>query len=115
MADLAATAVVVNNVWKEGGTISRRFLVKDVTLTLTGQGGTTNQIPASLFGMSEIVDVRGARTSADALVVASPDYTGDNILLGPTSLEATGDAETLPIGTAADFTGTVRLVVVGYE
>lgn len=102
MANLASSAVTINDQWSEGGTNSRRYNVYDATLVLTGQGGTTNKILASLFYMNNIVEVKSARSSANALVMASPSYDGTYIILTASS------------GAAADVTATVRLVVKGY-
>jgi hypothetical protein len=111
MADLAQSAVTVRETWKEGGTNARKFLAKAVTLTLTGQGTANSgeRIAASLFGMNKIWSVRDARTSDEAMLIASPSYDGSYILLssvGPVATE---------IFEANAVTGTVRLTVLGKE
>lgn len=110
MADLAKTAVVVTDTWREGGTTSNKFKAKAVTLTLTGQGTVTSgeRIAASLFGMSKIVSVRDARDSDNNLIIATPSYDGAYLLLsdvGPTASDA--------FAAAAVTSKTVRLTVIG--
>lgn len=104
MAILAMSSITVNDTWKEGGTNGRRFLVKDVTLALAGQGGLTNTIAASLFGMSKIDYVRAARDSVSALIGAGPSYDGSYLVFA--------NVETN--GTPTDQTGTFRLHVAGH-
>lgn len=109
MANLAASAVTVRETWKEGGTNARKFLAKAVTLNLTGQGGTTNKIPASLFGMSKIWSIRDAVTDDNNILLATPSYDGSYILLlrvGPTAAA---------VFAPADITDIVRLTVLGKE
>lgn len=177
MANLASSALVENEYWREG--LNNRFTAKDVTLTLTGQGGTTNLIPAAVFGLSQIRDVRSAVDSNNKPLRAVPSYDRASIVLTPQSatvvvynhagvngagtITLTGIATTDEIvsvldlttpgvkttsqytitaantvtqaagagdtsaktlqfttrspasGTPADFTGTVRLIVVGKE
>lgn len=104
MPAITSASVTVNDTWKEGGTNGRRFLAKDVTLALVSQGGLTNSIAASMFGMSKIDYVRAARDSNSALVGAAPSYDG--------SLLVFATVETA--GTPADQTGTFRLIVAGH-
>ena len=106
MANLTKAAVNVKDVWYSVGTGLNQKNV-DAILTLTGQGSSDNLIPASLFGMSKITEVRGARTSDGKFIFGTPDYTGDNLLLTDVSAEVAN--------TPVDITGTVRLVVVGKE
>lgn len=81
MANLAVSAVAIQEVYKTGGTNGRRYKAVDAILTLTGQGGLTNLILASLFGMSKITEVRDARTSANVPVSARPAYDGSSVVL----------------------------------
>ena len=104
MANLAQSAVAVNEVYKSDGPSARKFKVVDATLTLTGQGSLTNLIPATLFGMTYIHAVDAARDSSSNIVPAAPSYDCKNIVLGASAAE-----------TPADFTGILRLTVRGYE
>lgn len=109
MAALTSAGVTVNDTWKEGGTNSRRFLAKDVTIVLSSQGGLTNNVPASLFGMSRIVSARAFRDSSSVAVGAGPSYDGTtagNYLVFYT-LETNGNP--------ADKTATYRGIVVGQD
>lgn len=103
MAALTKAGVTINDWWSEGGTNGRKFKVKDVTLVLSSQGGATNNIPASLFGMTKISAVRSFRSSASASVLGFPSFDGTLLLFCT--------AETA--GTPADQTATVRGIVVG--
>ncbi len=82
---------------------------RQVTLVLTGQGGTTNLIPASVLALKKIEQCTNAILSTDAKVyTATPNYAGTAILL--VDLTQATDASRIP----ADVTGTIRLVVKGY-
>lgn len=102
MADLARSAVVFNDEWSEGR--NRRFFVRDVTMTLTGQGTATNKILASVLGFLKI-------TRCDALVKSdnSAIYTGVPSADGSMLLVSPGAAPMVP----ADVTATVRGTVAG--
>jgi hypothetical protein len=52
MADLARSAVVFNDEYSNGR--NKRFFVRDITMTLTGQGGITNRILASTLEFLKI-------------------------------------------------------------
>lgn len=105
MADLAQSAVSVNVRYKTVAAYDGIRKKVDATLTLTGHGGNTNKIPASLFGMSRIEAVHSARSST-LQYVSAPSLDGSYLTLclvqGAT-------------GAPADITDTVRLVVEGIE
>lgn len=104
MADLASSAVTLEDSWYEGGEGSpRRLLVKRLLLVLTGQGTASNAIPASVLGFDKLVDssVAVPNTNAD-MVVASPDYAQTSLLLKASASDA-----------PADFTGHFRVTVRG--
>jgi hypothetical protein len=105
MAALTSAGVTVNDTWKEGGTGGRRYLAKDVTLVLSSQGGLTNNIPASLFGMTTITSARSFRDSSSVAVYAGPSYDGAYLVFYT--------AETN--GNPADKSATYRGIVVGKE
>lgn len=104
MAALGASGVTVNNTWTEGDRNGRRFLVKDVTLVLVSQGGLTNNIPASLFGMTKIDYARSFRDSSSNVLSTAPSYDGSYLVFAT--------AETA--GTPVDQTATVRGIVAGH-
>lgn len=104
MANLAASAVTVNNTWTEGSRNGRRFLVKDVTLALTANGSLANNIPASLFGMTKIDYSRSFRDSSSNVLSTAPSYDGSYLVFAT--------AETA--GTPIDQTATVRGIVAGH-
>lgn len=97
MANLAYSAVTENEYTREG-----KFVVKDLTLVLTGQGGATNKILASTLGFTAVLDVRSAVISTGVHLNAAPSYDRSYI-----TLAAKGS------GTPADQTLTLRLIVVG--
>lgn len=102
MANLAQSAVTVNDRYVTvAGTGGIRNVV-DATLVLTGQGGTTNQIPATLFGLSRIEAVLSARGDDSLIYRADASYDGTYLVLANAAS-----------GAAADITDTVRVVVSG--
>lgn len=91
MANLAATAVAVNRWGYTNARVGSRQKFVNVTLTLTGQGGTTNQIPASVLNLTTI---EGAlpfvKSDNSAVSVAAPSADGTFLLLGTTPGDVTG-------------------------
>lgn len=104
MADLAASAVTVEDDWYEGGEGGpRRLKCKQLVLNLTGQGSASNLIPASVLGLTKIVEATSAVKFDDSVgVTAFPDYTQDNLLLKNAGSNA-----------PADYTGQFRITVRG--
>lgn len=111
MADLATSAVTLERAWSEGGTHGKDLSCRLVTLVLTGQGGTTNRILASVLQLSKIEQATNFIDSANAgVIIANPSYDGSMLLLA--NLEQVTDANR---ADPADVTGvTVRGVVKGY-
>lgn len=108
MANLAASAVVIEKHWNEGGQSGKRLSCRQVTLTLTGQGGTTNLITAAVLGLSKIEQATAfIKDDNSKVYVASPSYDGANLHL--VDLTQATDASRIP----ADITGTLRGVVKG--
>jgi hypothetical protein len=102
MADLARSAVVFNDEWSEGR--NRRVFVRDVTMTLTGQGSVANRITASVLGFSKITSCDAVvRSDNAAIYLGVPTNDGSQLLLSP------GAAPMVP----ADVTATVRTTVEG--
>jgi hypothetical protein len=97
---MTRSQVAFNADWMTGR--NRRILKRDVTLTLTGQGGLTNRIVASALGLLKIVDVSASRDSANNVIAAQPSYDGTFIVLSVTTA-----------GTPADSSATIRMVVDG--
>lgn len=116
MADLAQSAVTINRSWSEGGTTGKELSCRQVTLVLTGQGGTTNRILASVLALSVIEQASNFTDSANAkLFVAAPNVAaagnvgqGGALLL--VDLTQATDASRIP----ADQTATITGVVKGY-
>lgn len=83
MADLAASAVEFLDSWEEGGITSKRFVARRVRLTLTGQGTTTNKIPASVLEMDTLVDSSACVKSDNSVIYSTcPSYDQANLLIG---------------------------------
>lgn len=107
MANLAAAAVTINNSWStgtSGNPPAKSLMSVDATCVLTGQGGGTNKILASLFGLQNVLSVESVRSSA-AIYVGAPSFDATGVLLTALSTDT---------GTPADVTATVRMVVTGY-
>lgn len=104
MANLAQSAVSIQEVYKTGGTSGRKYKAVDAILTLSGQGGLTNTIPVALFGMTKIKEVRNCRTSTSVIMPAAPSYDGSVVAIG-----AVGT------GIPTDSSATVQLTVIGNE
>lgn len=103
MAALAASAVSITDSWTEGGLNGKRFACVKATLTLTGQGGATNSIAASLFNLRIIEQALPAIGDGnDHIYVASPSYDGTLLLLKASATDA-----------PADITDTVDVIVKG--
>lgn len=101
MADLTSSAVTLNRDWFAG--LQRNVRQKDVTLVLTAQGTSTNKIPATALGLTKILGPTVLVKSDDLVIVlGTPDYAGDNLLL-----------KNEAAATALDYTGTFRGVVTG--
>lgn len=81
MANLASTAVTINTIFYDGARVGSRRKVVDATLVLTGQGGGTNLIAASLFGLTTIDKIEGFRDSNGLAYLAAPSYDGTGILI----------------------------------
>jgi hypothetical protein len=111
MADLASSAVTLNRYWYEG--LQRNVQCKDVTLVLTGQGGTTNKIPASVLGFTKVIGNCSLVKSDNSVIVNGvADYAGDNLLLQEVTAEY-DDPDVNVTSAPGDFTGTFRGVVKG--
>lgn len=108
MAALATSAVTIVRGWKQPGT-GVQFVTKQLTLVLTGQGGTTDTIDASTLGFQTIVSCSNAISSDNAsIVVAVPAYDGSKIFLA--NLAQATDANR---DDPANITGTYRLTITG--
>lgn len=104
MSDIDSSAVTANRSWTDGGLAQKDRHCIAATVVLTGQGTTTNKIPATAFGLSVIEEVSPFIASDDGTgYFATPSYDGTNILL----FEDASDAP-------ADETGTFKTVVKGY-
>ena len=110
MPALTASGVTVLKSWEEatksGKVINR---VVEALLVLSSQGGATNNIPASLFGLRYIREADGGIASDNKAFLVQPSYNGT--LLLTYDLNQATDASR---NTAADITATIRVTVKGY-
>jgi len=116
MANLAATNFTVNDTWYEGDRTGKaKLLVKVVTITSGTAGGTSNQIPASVFGMDEIysVDLKGVDNADPGQYRFQPDYAGDNIIAIDT--EQATDANRGDPADVAFASFNTKLIIKGKE
>jgi hypothetical protein len=115
MASLASSAVtpyptgdIAASEWASPGKGNRGIYTRRCKVALTGQGGTTNTIPASAFGFnkliacSNLVDISGAK-----VVGAAVDPTRNIIILGVAGTGVPGDV------TSAESYITVEGTVAG--
>lgn len=104
MANLTASAVTLKRDWVEGDRVMRKQqIVKVCTAVLTGQGGLTNLIPASLFNMRQITDVSSFTKNDNSVIIsAAPKFDGSAVLLSGSGNQ-----------TPTDATGTFAFVVRG--
>lgn len=103
MAALLSSAVTINNSWLEPGLGGKLIKVRQVTMVLTGQGGTTNTIAAKLFDLTKIESCTPlVKSDNSLLVVAGPSYDGSLLLTKAAGTAASADA---PSGT---YRATVR-------
>jgi len=98
------TKITRNEVWQEQPG-QRALKCLDVNIELSSQGGLTNYVAASLFGLQTIEEVYAFRTSASVLVGAAPSY--DRTKLVFYALETNGNP--------ADVSVTVRGIIKGKE
>lgn len=113
MASLVAAAVTVNSQWEEGDRFGKRIRVRRrLSLALTGQGGATNLIPATVLGLAAGQlhwAALGSFTDGGAQIRACWLFTdGTNLYCGdPTN--ATDATRGIP----GDLTGTLVVEVMG--
>lgn len=111
MANLAASGVTIERVFREGGLLGKERLKMIVSVVLSSMGTTTNKIPASAFGLQKIEECSNlVKSDNTVIVVAVPSADGSLILLA--NLAQATDANR---SNPADLTGTFRLTVAGYE
>ena len=104
MANLAQSAVVIERAWTEGGTTGKELSCRLVTLTLTGQGDTTDKILASVLSLTKIEQATlFVKNDNSVIYKAVPSYDGSMLLLGLVAAD-----------TPATVTATIRGVVKGY-
>ena len=110
MGAVAASAVTINEVWYSTYT-GRQLKFVDATIVLSTQGGLTNSIAASLFGLYRFRRTEPGVDSAGSLIYpTAPSY--DRTLLCIYDLTNATDATR---ATPADITKTIRVIVAGTE
>jgi hypothetical protein len=112
MAVLAASQVTVLNQWTEGGTNGRRRTCIRATVATsndaTGQGDATDNIPATVFGLTYLEESTVGIQSDNRCLLTAPSY--DQTLLLLYNVEAATDgARSDPVNFVnTTFTVTVK-------
>lgn len=104
MAALTSAGVTINEVWYTGD-LQRQLKALDVNLVLSSQGGLTNSVAASLFGLTTIEECTLFRDASSVVVGAAPSYDRSKLVFY--ALETNG--------SPADVSVTVRGIVKGKE
>lgn len=106
MAVVAQSAVTVVSAWTEGGVSGKERVCKLVRVALSSQGGASNYMAASIFGLSKVEFVGNASADGDDIsYVMTPSYAGDKVFVN------TESSNTL---VPADITDTIQFLVKGY-
>lgn len=101
MASLASTAVTVNSWYYTNARVGSREKAVNVTLVLTGQGGATNKILASVLGLQSVIRASPFVKSDNSDVqVASAAADGTFLLLGTTPGDVTGTYSGIVFGNS---------------
>lgn len=109
MADLASSAVNILESYEVGDRFGKRRCFRlRVELTLTGQGSTTNKIPASALGLESITRVSNGVTDGNTIFPAGVSHDGLNILLAKLTEATDGNR-----ANAQDLSDVIRLTVEG--
>jgi hypothetical protein len=107
MADLTSSNVTTSRSYRSSSKGDKaEDVVKQVTVVVTaaGSGGAGAKLPASAFGLTSITRVGSFVKDDNSLfVVATPNYTGTEILLKNAGSNA-----------PADYTGTFKTFVQGF-
>ena len=92
MADLAAAAVEILDEWYEDGLAGNMYIARKFRLILTGQGGTTNTIPASVLQLGTIVSAGSAIANDNTEVITCvPSYDQSFLIFGDGASNAPAD------------------------
>ena len=109
MAALTSAGVTINDWWYDNSHVGSKRKTLDVTLVLSSQGGLTNNIPASLFGLTRITAASGFRDTSSVARTFGPSLSSTvaGALLVAYTVETNGNP--------ADVSVTVRGLVSGIE
>tara|TARA_R110000803_G_scaffold90465_1_gene157853 strand:- start:4425 stop:4757 length:333 start_codon:yes stop_codon:yes gene_type:complete len=103
MADLADSAVTFVDQYESDGLNGKRYVYREVSLVLTGQGSVANAINASSLNLATIKGSTSFIMSTNAeILYAGPNVAGDQLLLGDTV-----SLTNAPVDATGTFTGTV--------
>lgn len=105
MAAVAQTAVTIERAFDEGNKAGQFIqAVRVASVVLAAQGGTADDIPASLFSLAEIYEARGGTLNASG-TLTHVDVVVEADALGVLTCDETG--------AVANTTGTLRMIVKG--
>lgn len=84
-----ANTFTATRAWRHGGANQKSLLMVEGTLVIdtTANGGAAaDDLPASLFGLKQIIGPAiVVNDGEDKVFFGSPDYTGDSLLIGEVS------------------------------
>lgn len=104
----SSTTLTTNEIWST--VAPRRLKCVDVNLVLVAQGGLTNSIPASAFGLTTIEETLPARDSNSLVYVTGASYDRTKLCIYDVT-----NATDATRSTPADITATIRVTVKGKE
>lgn len=104
-----ANAFTATRAWVYGGSNGKSLIKQEGTLVIdtTANGGAAvDDLPASLFGLKEIIGVAVVTNDGeDKIYFGAPDYTGDSLLI----------AGIASLGVLADLPNdTYKITIQGY-
>lgn len=105
MANVAKSDVTILAHWTEGSVTGKRHAVLQVQVVLdgAGSGASSKKIPASAFGLREVLEVSTLVEDDNSTVyVAAPSFNGKEILIR-------GEDK----GDVADASGTFKVLIRG--
>lgn len=114
MAALTSASVTINGYYYLGLRPESKRKVINATLVLSSQGGLTNNIPATLFGLRAVTRAYSGRDSSSKFYPAGPSYDGTTTGIYLVFYDMT-NATDATRNSPADITATVRISIEGVE
>jgi hypothetical protein len=105
MAVVAQSAVTILRAWSDGGLALKDRKCVKARIVLVAQGGATNNIPASVFGMTVIEEIMGTDYSTGGKAEMSVSQDGSKAYLNKVS-----GADLQP----TDISDTIQVIAKGF-